>query len=62
MDTLISGFAEESRQNEMVEDNVSDSNKLQDNTMLSNVASFTNKLSKFTLATFDDEGSFFINH
>lgn len=56
MDTLISGFAEESRQSEATDENVNANNRLQDNSMLSNVGSFTNKLSKFTLATFDDEG------
>ncbi|OXU19191.1 hypothetical protein TSAR_001959 [Trichomalopsis sarcophagae] len=56
MDTLISGFAEESRQSEAADENVNANNRLQDNSMLSNVGSFTNKLSKFTLATFDDEG------
>jgi hypothetical protein len=58
MDTLISGFAEESKQSEADDDNVNVNNRLQDNTMLSNVGSFTNKLSKFTLATFDEEGNF----
>lgn len=56
MDTLISGFVEESRQNESADENLN-SNRLQDNTMVSNIGSFTNKLSKFTFATFDDEGN-----
>lgn len=55
MDTLISGFVEESRQNEAADENLN-SNRLQENSMLSNIGSFTNKLSKFTFATFDDEG------
>ena len=58
MDTLISNFAEESRQCEAADENVNANNRLQDSSMLSNVGSFTNKLSKFTLATFDDEGSY----
>lgn len=53
MDTLISIFAEESKNYDEVDDS---SNKLQDNSLLFNVGSFTNKLSKLTLATFDEEG------
>ncbi|XP_014205850.1 FERM domain-containing protein 8 [Copidosoma floridanum] len=56
MDTLITGFVEESKQNEAADENVNANNRLQDNSMLSNFGSFTNKLSKFTLATFDEEG------
>lgn len=57
MDTLISGFVEESKQNEAADENLNANNRLQDNSILSNIGSFTNKLSKFTLATFDDEGN-----
>ena len=53
MDTLISGFAEE---NQKMESNVENVNRLQNGSAVPNVGSFTNKLSKFTLATFDDEG------
>ncbi|XP_011503860.1 PREDICTED: FERM domain-containing protein 8 [Ceratosolen solmsi marchali] len=55
MDTLISGFAEGSKQSEINDENVN-VDRLQNNSMLSNIGSFTNKLSKFTLATFDEEG------
>ncbi|XP_012275656.2 FERM domain-containing protein 8 [Orussus abietinus] len=55
IDTLISGFAEESRNNEIGGDG-SNCNRSVDNSVASNVGNFTNKLSKFTLATFDDEG------
>ncbi|KAJ8674311.1 hypothetical protein QAD02_005573 [Eretmocerus hayati] len=56
MDTLISGFVEENRLNEAADEALNVDNRLQDPSMLSNFGSFTNKLSKFTLATFDDEG------
>ncbi|XP_024935971.1 FERM domain-containing protein 8 isoform X2 [Cephus cinctus] len=54
MDTLISGFAEESRRYDSA-----DLNRLAENSVITNTGSFTNKLSKFTLATFDDEGESF---
>ncbi|XP_033216736.1 FERM domain-containing protein 8 isoform X2 [Belonocnema kinseyi] len=53
MDTLISGFAEESRKMESNSENL---NRVQNGSVVPNVGSFTNKLSKFALATFDDEG------
>ncbi|XP_058807931.1 putative FERM domain-containing protein FRMD8P1 [Phymastichus coffea] len=56
MDTLISGFAENSRQSEAVNENTNCNYRTQDSFMLSNAGAFTNKLSKLTLATFDDEG------
>jgi len=52
MDTLISGFAEDYRQ--FIN---SDSNNDQLDHLVFPSGSFTNKLSKFTLATFDDEGN-----
>lgn len=55
MDTLISGFAEESRNNDSNAEPTNQSNKT-DNSVITNVGNFTNKLSKFTLATFDDQG------
>lgn len=51
MDTLISGFAEEHRRHGTNGD-IGNTNRA----VGSNIGSFTNKLSKFTLATFDDEG------
>lgn len=54
MDTLISGFAEE-YQRQFV--NSDGSNDQLDHPLVSPSGSFTNKLSKFTLATFDDEGN-----
>lgn len=54
MDTLISGFAEENR-NQNAHDTTSNERQ-SDHSASSYVGSFTNKLSKFTLATFDDEG------
>ncbi|XP_043462043.1 FERM domain-containing protein 8 [Leptopilina heterotoma] len=53
MDTLISGFIEENRK---MESNGENLNRVQNGFLVPNVGSFTNKLSKFTLATFDDEG------
>lgn len=54
MDTLISGFAEDYRRQFIN----SDSNNDQlDHSLVFPSGSFTNKLSKFTLATFDDEGN-----
>lgn len=53
MDTLISGFAEDYRRQFV---NGSNSDQL-DHPLVSPTGSFTNKLSKFTLATFDDEGN-----
>lgn len=54
MDTLISGFAEDYRRQFIN----SDSNNDQlDHPLVSPSGNFTNKLSKFTLATFDDEGN-----
>ncbi|XP_076656639.1 FERM domain-containing protein 8 Bili [Halictus rubicundus] len=55
MDTLISGFAEEHRRHGANGD-VANVDRLTDHSIGSNTGSFTNKLSKFTLATFDDEG------
>lgn len=52
MDTLISGFAEDYRLRQLAN---SDANNDQSDHPLA-TGSFTNKLSKFTLATFDDEG------
>ena len=57
MDTLISGFVGDSRLIETSTD-ATNANRTQDNTVISNVGNFTNKLSKFTLATFDEEGSY----
>lgn len=54
MDTLISGFIEENRK---LESNGENLNRVQNGSLVPNVGSFTNKLSKFTLATFDDEGN-----
>lgn len=54
MDTLISGFAEESRSNSHC-DSIGP-NRSSEITITANANCFTNKLSKFTLATFDDEG------
>ena len=54
MDTLISGFAEESRINDVIAEPTNPNRP--DNSVITNVGSFTNKLSKFTLATFDDQG------
>ena len=56
MDTLISGFAEEHRRRGANGD-VANIDRLTDHSLGSTTGSFTNKLSKFTLATFDDEGS-----
>jgi len=54
MDTLISGFAEDYRRQFIN----SDSNNDQlEHSLVFPSGSFTNKLSKFTLATFDDEGN-----
>lgn len=53
MDTLISGFAEDYRRQFIN----SDSNNDQLDHLVFPSGSFTNKLSKFTLATFDDEGN-----
>lgn len=55
MDTLISGFAEEHRRHGTNVD-IGNTDRLTDHAVGSNIGSFTNKLSKFTLATFDDEG------
>ncbi|XP_078033986.1 FERM domain-containing protein 8 Bili isoform X1 [Augochlora pura] len=55
MDTLISGFAEEHRRHGANGD-VAHVDRLTDHSIGTNTGSFTNKLSKFTLATFDDEG------
>lgn len=55
MDILISGFAEEHRRHRSNND-ITNSDRLTDHMIGSNTGSFTNKLSKFTLATFDDEG------
>lgn len=53
MDTLISGFADDYRR-QLIN---SDGNDQLDHPLVSPTgSSFTNKLSKFTLATFDDEG------
>lgn len=57
MDALISGFVEENKQDEDTDDSLNANNRLQDNAMITNFGSFTNKLSKFTLATFDEEGN-----
>ncbi|XP_015117686.1 putative FERM domain-containing protein FRMD8P1 [Diachasma alloeum] len=54
MDTLISGFAEESRLNGETVD-AANQNRTEGSVIM-NAGSFTNKLSKFTLATFDDQG------
>lgn len=54
MDTLISGFAEESRLNDATAEPTNPNRP--ENSVITNVGSFTNKLSKFTLATFDDQG------
>lgn len=54
MDTLISGFADDYRLRQLA--NSDANNDLSDHPLVSTVGSFTNKLSKFTLATFDDEG------
>lgn len=54
MDTLISGFAEDYRRQFINSDS---SNDQLDHPLLFPSGSFTNKLSKFTLATFDDEGN-----
>ncbi|XP_020282386.1 putative FERM domain-containing protein FRMD8P1 isoform X2 [Pseudomyrmex gracilis] len=51
MDTLISGFAEDYRRQFINSDDQSAKDPL-----VSPSGNFTNKLSKFTLATFDDEG------
>lgn len=54
MDTLISVFAEDSRQ---IDDSIDITNQNRtEGSVISNANSFTNKLSKFTLATFDDQG------
>ncbi|GAB1863617.1 FERM domain-containing protein 8 [Camponotus japonicus] len=53
MDTLISGFAEDYRRQFVNSDS---SNDQLDHPLVSPTGNFTNKLSKFTLATFDDEG------
>lgn len=50
MDALISGFVEEYLH--------TNTDRLTDYAIGSNTGSFTNKLSKFTLATFDDEGKY----
>ncbi|XP_048507612.1 FERM domain-containing protein 8 isoform X2 [Athalia rosae] len=55
MDTLISGFAEENRRNNTRCD-ATGACRSSDITITANANCFTNKLSKFTLATFDDEG------
>lgn len=54
MDTLISGFAEDYRHQFINSDG---SNDQLDHPLVSPTGNFTNKLSKFTLATFDDEGN-----
>lgn len=56
MDTLISGFVEEHRCHGTNGD-VANIERLTDHSIGCNTGNFTNKLSKFTLATFDDEGS-----
>ncbi|XP_057338773.1 FERM domain-containing protein 8 [Microplitis mediator] len=54
MDTLISVFAEDSR---LTDDSVDSANQNRtEGSVITNTGSFTNKLSKFTLATFDDQG------
>lgn len=53
MDTLISGFAEDYRR----QFNSDSNNDHLDHPLVFPGGSFTNKLSKFTLATFDDEGN-----
>ncbi|KAG7200123.1 hypothetical protein KM043_000563 [Ampulex compressa] len=55
MDTLISGFAEQHRRRSSNGD-VTNVERVTEHSVITNVGSFTNKLSKFTLATFDDEG------
>lgn len=55
MDTLISVFAEDSR---LTDDSVDSANQNRtEGSVITNTGSFTNKLSKFTLATFDDQGN-----
>lgn len=56
MDTLISGFAEENRNHSSHNDGTNSERQLDHSASTSYSGSFTNKLSKFTLATFDDEG------
>ncbi|XP_047369328.1 FERM domain-containing protein 8 isoform X3 [Vespa velutina] len=57
MDTLISGFAEENRNHSSHNDGTNSERQLDHSaTTTYSTGSFTNKLSKFTLATFDDEG------
>ncbi|XP_015509721.2 putative FERM domain-containing protein FRMD8P1 [Neodiprion pinetum] len=55
MDTLISGFVEESRKCNTRCD-MAGVSRSSDITITTNANCFTNKLSKFTLATFDDQG------
>lgn len=55
MDTLISGFADDYRLRQLV-NNDGNNDQLLDHPLATATGSFTNKLSKFTLATFDDEG------
>lgn len=55
MDTLISGFADDYHRQLANSDINND--RLSDNSVAFTTGSFTNKLSKFTLATFDDEGN-----
>ncbi|XP_015182613.1 PREDICTED: putative FERM domain-containing protein FRMD8P1 isoform X2 [Polistes dominula] len=55
MDTLISGFAEENRNHSSHNDGTNNERQSDHSTTVY-TGTFTNKLSKFTLATFDDEG------
>ncbi|XP_014610462.1 PREDICTED: FERM domain-containing protein 8 [Polistes canadensis] len=55
MDTLISGFAEENRNHSSHNDGTNNERQ-SDHSTTTYTGTFTNKLSKFTLATFDDEG------
>ncbi|XP_032674620.1 putative FERM domain-containing protein FRMD8P1 [Odontomachus brunneus] len=55
MDTLISGFADDHRLRQLA-GSEGNNEQLLDHPLTMATGSFTNKLSKFTLATFDDEG------
>lgn len=55
MDTLISGFADDYRLHQLA-GSEGNNDQLLDHPLATTTGSFTNKLSKFTLATFDDEG------
>lgn len=55
MDTLISGFADDHRLRQLT-GSEGNNDQLLDHPLATTTGSFTNKLSKFTLATFDDEG------